>query len=1127
MKKKLIFIGLVFLFLFSVPFMFQDSNSILIKNPKLGTSPNFEAISGSEYATRWVLSNTSAFEDFHDDIASGYWDLYSVGERYFYALADAITDDAYTSEYYDVTNFGDDDLRIWRGDSGYNEDTRYTYVKYDTTFTGVYLNDNTTGLEDNDLYLYCYYSYNPTVSVYRTTNFDESTIKWSNQPDAGALQSTFVATLNSWNVIDLGTTYAYYTLRVEPYHGSTIQASFHSMEWGGGNPRIRYHRAKNYYGGGYAYMQTGTTEIVGLISPTYGSTYNLSAGDYFKINCKPMTSNKIELKLYKNDIIQKTITVVPQDNTNYNTRDIEVFVDEYVEFDQILFTGTLEDTKYFKVFDIKTYKYESTGVSFYLAPYERRAFSIFEDDYTLKIYELDALKVEKDITITSSLHTEIYSPIGTIECRLSLFSQENDPLDFCLFHINITRTLNNNTDTYPLLNNIFLTDIEKMVYIYIYDRFDNSIKNDSMVARSFIDIVIDIYSLKIKNEYENYVPYALKNNDTDVVKSGNIFSDEIVEFLMGSGIYIFNYSKNDDDYSVVINFNDNQILVINSSKICLLSYANQRGEYLFFYNYKTYINGSLIYRNDIYKEIGDNVSIEVKDRYDISIKNESFIVNITDNYFSIILTEYSLKVCNQQEKFNHINITRDPNYYESENYWSEWMAPNEIIKFYLFPGYYKINVTNVEDESYSYYSYTFNGDDMLLLTSDNTIANAIINIQNVNTTIGNQITNVEINITNQNSAINNTVVNIEINLENVNSTIGDLLLSQNIQITNIENNLTSMYVFTNTSFINLNSSIDTYFVNIENNIISINQSISNLVIGIDNNLALINGTISTLIVDIGNDLMIMNTSIYTSFFFLNTTIAEIGSNITTNTILLNNSIFLTGNWINDSRIAILNNLALINNTIMTGINQIYTSVYLINNSIYTAVIDLGTSLTLENNKITGNLSIILQQNDFLTAIYNKTMFSELLNWSGVGYNFSIMEDRIDVFKFINEYKSQSVEILLKYQDKVESMILSAQNSLNQWLPKENVEYRLKSVATGKYLTDWEEMPEDKTVSFGFYETEIPAEPEPIDVTVLTVFIFFLFVSVIISIVLGVFVYLQSEQIKTLKLYRKLKRSGII
>ncbi len=889
MKKKLIFIGLIFLFLFSVPFMFQDSNSILINNPKLATDPNFEAISESEYTTRWTLSNTSAFEDFHDNITSGYWDLYGVDERYFEAFGDnylidnsTIIGASYTGTYFSTVAQDSDPYDItWDGSyfwvlGGWTEEVYKYYPNgtYTGTHFGVGAQDgNPFGITwdgtnfwvtgDNSDEAYQYDGVAPhdyTGTHFNTGGQDVATksITWDGTHfwvtgdlhdevyqydgiapydytgthfDVGEQDETGprgifwdgnyfwivgAASTNVYRYTDTGD-YDNYHFNIPDNNAYGI-TSDDNYFWATGtwNSRVYkynylYNISKNYYGSGYAYMQTDEdTETVGLISPTYGSTYNLSSGDYFKINCKPMTSNKIELKLYNSSVLQKTITVIPQDNTNYNTRDIEVSVDEYVEFDQLLFTGTLEDTKYFKVFDVKTYKYEATGVSFWVAPDDKESRYIYPDSYILKIYEQDALKMEKNITLTADdLYTEIYSPIGIIECRLSLFSQENDPLDFSLFHINITRTLNNNTDTYPLLSVIFIADIETNIRFEIWDRFDNLIENKTLVAKSFIDITIDIYSLKIKNEYENYIPYTLKNNDTNVVKSGNIFSDEIIEYLMGSGTYIFSYTKNDDFYSIVINFNDNQILVINSSRLCFLSYANQRGEYLFFNNYKTYVNGSLIYENIIYREIGDNVSVEVKDRYDISIKNESFIVNSTDNYFSVILTEYSLKVYNQQEKFNWINITRNPDYYESGFSWSEWIAPNEIIDFHLFAGYYKINVTNIEDDSYSYYSYTLSGDDILLITSDNTITNAILSITNINTTLGNQITNVEINITNQNSAINNTVVNIEINLDNVNSTIGDLLLAQNIQITNIENNLTSMYVFTNNSFINLNSSIDT------------------------------------------------------------------------------------------------------------------------------------------------------------------------------------------------------------------------------------------------------------------------------------------------------------------------------
>jgi len=462
----------------------------------------------------------------------------------------------------------------------------------------------------------------------------------------------------------------------------------------------------------------------------------------------------------------------------------------------------------------------------------------------------------------------------------------------------------------------------------------------------------------------------------------------------------------------------------------------------------------------------------------------------------------------QQLCFNHINITRDPNYYESSYYWSEWIAPNEIIEFNLFPGYYKINLTNNEEESSSYYSYTLSGDDILLISSDNSIYNVLINLANINTTIGNQITNVQIDLTNQNSNINNSIINVDINLGNINSTLGNMLVNLDVDITNIANNISTLYVFTNNSFINLNNAMNTSFIFMENNIVSINQSISNLVIGVSNDIYLINGTISTMITQLETNLLLMNVSIDTALFDLGTTMSLIGSNITSNYILLNNSIYLNNLNINDSRIAIINNLLLINNTMSSLISEVYSAVYLINNSIYTAVVDLGAYLSLMNNTIYGNLSIILEVNEFLTEIYKMTMFSDLLNWTNIGLNTSLLTNQIDVWEFINNYRNQSIEVHLRYQDLIDNLTVSAQNTIDQYLPKDGVEYRLWSVAKGEYLSEWEPLPDNKTVSFGFFEEELPYDPTPIATTYFTLFIALVFFVVM--------------SLGLLKLYYKLK-----
>ena len=143
-----------------------------------------------------------------------------------------------------------------------------------------------------------------------------------------------------------------------------------------------------------------------------------------------------------------------------------------------------------------------------------------------------------------------------------------------------------------------------------------------------------------------------------------------------------------------------------------------------------------------------------------------------DNYIPIALTLYSLKIYNQQPYFNWVNLSTNP--YNSQ-YWSEYIAPNEIIEYRIPSGNYKLNVSNSETSTSTVYSYTLISDDILLITSSNTIQNMISNIENVNTTIGNQITNVAINLTNQNSNINNTIINIEINMDNMNSSLQTVL----------------------------------------------------------------------------------------------------------------------------------------------------------------------------------------------------------------------------------------------------------------------------------------------------------------------------------------------------------------
>ncbi len=853
---------------------------------------------------------------------------------------------------------------------------------------------------------------------------------------------------------------------------------------------------------GYAYMQTNTTESISLNSTDYGTHYNLSSGDYFQIFFQTSSDSLINLILLKDGEVNTTLILSPSENTNFNNQTVKISIVEDLEFDQLKISSTFEDTDYVRIYDIKTYKYTLTGeeVEFYVGSHQDHSIYINPGDYNLGISEGEYNRVNdtwswtekynKNITIGSVDYYHIYQPMEYIQCRLVLFSKA-DPLSslpFTDYHININRSLSGAYNNFSLLENLFYADKETYVYIKVYDRFDTLINTFSKLASDFIDLEIEVYSLEIIN-------LMLQKTTIDInytLYESELASGRWVNFMLSKQYYRIGYYDSNNVYkNFTIYLNYNRVFELNRSQICILVYADQQGNPLVFENYKTYLNGSRIYTNHFYREIGDVVGIEIKDRYDISIKNDTLTVVSGVNEKYVVLTLYSLKVMNQQLCFNHINITRDPNYYESSMYWSKWLVPSEIIEFNLFAGYYKINLSSNENETYSYYSYTLSGDDVLLIGSNNTLYNVLVNIANVNTTIGNQITNVQIDLTNQNSAINNSIINIDIDLGNINSTLGNMLVNLDVDITNVANNISALYTFTNTSFINLGNDINVSFISIENNIISINQSISNLVIGVSNDIYLINGTISTMISQLETNLLLMNVSIDTALFDLSTTVEQIGNNITSNFILLNNTLNLIDTNINDSRIAIINNLMLVNNTISTLIADVYSAVYMINNSIYTAVVDLGTYLSLMNNTIYGNLSIVLEQNEFLTELYQMTMFSELLNWTDIGLNISLLTSQIDVWTLINNYKNQSIEVHLKYQELIEKLTIVANGFRDQWLPIKDVEYNLWSVKDQKYLDEWKEFDvKNKTVDFGFFEADLPPDPEDYVKDYMVIFVMF-------------------------------------
>jgi len=525
---------------------------------------------------------------------------------------------------------------------------------------------------------------------------------------------------------------------------------------------------------------------------------------------------------------------------------------------------------------------------------------------------------------------------------------------------------------------------------------------------------------------------------------------------------------------------------------CLVALSDQRNTYLDFYNYRVYLNDTQLYYQTFQREINTIWNVSVYDRFGYYLDSVITTINRTDNYVNIQLTRHSLKVFNQQEQFAHCNITRDP---DTGEYWSEWLAPMEVSEYLLFGGNYKVNITEYETATSTVYDYTLNADDALVITSTNTISNAIYNIQNVNATLGNQITSVEINITNQNSEINNSIVNVDINLSNVNSTLGTQLLDIEADISNVNTTMSVQFSYVLSNLTNINSSINSQFSNvlsaitnldtnittqvsyIVSNITNINSSITNQISALNISLYNVNASISNQVLAVSVDLANVNSSINSQLIDISAQVSNINSTMLTQFTLINASVYEVGNWVNSS---------------FTSLNA---SVYLINNSIYNAINVLSVDLTLLNNTMNSSITTLLVNSEYLTEIYQRATFPQFLNWSKQ-YNIT---DELLYLPFINQFKNDSMEILLRYQGEIERLRVTAQNQIEKYVPKVGTEYRVWSVEKQEYLSEWEDIDSTtENITMGFWEAEVPVEIESVDQSGWWLFGIFAFFIIFVS-----------------------------
>ena len=178
----------------------------------------------------------------------------------------------------------------------------------------------------------------------------------------------------------------------------------------------------------------------------------------------------------------------------------------------------------------------------------------------------------------------------------------------------------------------FNTIEDMIVNVVVKDFFDTTLFNQIINTSGIYeyDILINIFSLKIKNEATQTANYTLKLGGLS--ETGNILPQEIIEYQLSPTNYIFEYTNNEDGSSGLISFNLNQDLVyiINSTYYDV---------YIGLYNFYGVVNRDEVkfYINDTRSDFGFN-----------TITSEHVRLTVLD-YFNSTLFDQVVKLEGLQE----------------------------------------------------------------------------------------------------------------------------------------------------------------------------------------------------------------------------------------------------------------------------------------------------------------------------------------------------------------------------------------------------------------------------------------------------------------------------------------------
>ncbi|KKN44461.1 hypothetical protein LCGC14_0692870, partial [marine sediment metagenome] len=338
-------------------------------------------------------------------------------------------------------------------------------------------------------------------------DFNENTVSWTNQPETGPLQAQFYPSLGRQEQ-NIGAPSSFYKLSQQIADDEFNYEFVMSSKDGnpGEKPNIKHYLSKFHQGGGIAYMQTDISENLNLRSPIYPSITNMEIDDVFVIEFRTTSANEIRLNLFNGGQqlqLDDDFIVVPDLNTNFNKQIYYITLDTAITFDEIEFSGNLNDPENFIVYDIKALRQGQTE-------------GVFKDSRNYDFLEQLAPRfplINYGRTISGSpssahLSDNNYWSITSADDKVSidfLFESESDVQDFDKFEI-----------YFEASGSIALDgNIEFSYYNYILGDFEPLPHSYSLIDNNFVLILNNYDFNTIKDPIDSQYRLLLKTVITD------------------------------------------------------------------------------------------------------------------------------------------------------------------------------------------------------------------------------------------------------------------------------------------------------------------------------------------------------------------------------------------------------------------------------------------------------------------------------------------------------------------------------------------------------------------------------------------------------------------------------------